>query len=84
MNVSILDRVRQIASDVFGMPLDRISRESSPSTIDAWDSLQHLNLVLALEQEFSVQLEPQDIEQMRSIDSAVKFVERMQKQADKG
>jgi acyl carrier protein len=59
--------VRVIASDIFSVPLDRIDDTSSPETIEAWDSIQHLNLVLALEEKFNLQLCPEEIETMRSI-----------------
>jgi len=64
---SILDQVRLIASDVFAYQADRIDTTSSPQTIESWDSVQHLNLVLALEDRFQVQLSPEDIERMQTI-----------------
>jgi acyl carrier protein len=63
--------VRHIVADLFSIPVEQITQESSPDTIEAWDSLQHLNLVLALEQEFSVQLMPEEIEQLLSIQDIV-------------
>lgn len=60
------ERVRQIFADIFGVPLECILPESSPETIETWDSLQHLNLVLALEQEFEVQFSPEEIETLIS------------------
>ncbi len=64
----MLDRVRSIVADLFGLPLAEIRPDSSPDTIPAWDSLQHLNLVLALEQEFGVQFAPEEIEQLLSVE----------------
>ena len=63
-----LDRVRRIFSDVFQVPLDQVTPQSSPDTIETWDSLQHLNLVLALEQEFQIQFTPEEIEQLLSVE----------------
>jgi acyl carrier protein len=71
----ILDQVRSIASDLFGVPMDRITPTSSPETIEAWDSTQHLNFVLALEEKFGLQLSPEDMEQMRNVGEAAKLVE---------
>jgi acyl carrier protein len=71
----ILDQVRSIASDLFGVPVDRITSASSPETIEAWDSTQHLNFVLALEEKFGLQLSPEDMEQMRNVGEAAKLVE---------
>jgi acyl carrier protein len=67
-NSPFLDRVRVIFSDVFQIPLDKVGPESSPDTIPNWDSLQHLNLVLGLEQEFNVQFSPEEIEQLLSVE----------------
>jgi acyl carrier protein len=67
MSTTLLDRVRSIAADVLEVPVDRISTGSSPETIDTWDSVHHLNLVLALEQEFNLQFEPEEIDQMKDI-----------------
>jgi acyl carrier protein len=64
-----------MASDLFGVPADQITRESSTESVEAWDSTQHLNFVLALEDKFNIQFSPEEMEQMRNIDSTVKLVE---------
>lgn len=68
MSSAVADRVRALAANIFQMDLAQVSLETSPDTIPAWDSLQHLNLVLALEQEFDVQFTPEEIEQLLSVD----------------
>jgi acyl carrier protein len=68
MSSPVLERVRGIAADVLRIPASQITPQSSPESIEAWDSVQHLNLVLALEQEFGVQFEPEEIDQMSNID----------------
>lgn len=75
MTASILDQVRGVASDLFSLPLDRIKPESSPESIDSWDSTQHLNFVLALEEKFGLQLSPEEMEQMRNVGEAAKVIE---------
>ena len=81
MTGSTLQQVRSIASDIFGVPTDKITPESSPETIENWDSMQHLNLVLAIEEKFGVQLEPEDIEGMKNIGAVAALVERLQSAA---
>lgn len=76
MNSSLLDRVRNIASDILQVTAERLEPDSSPQQIDIWDSVHHLNLVLALEQEFDVQLDPEDIDQMTSIGQIVSTLQR--------
>ena len=81
MTESTLDQVRNIASDIFGVPANKITAESSPETIENWDSMQHLNLVLAVEEKFGVQLAPEDIEQMKNVGAIATLVEKLQSTA---
>jgi acyl carrier protein len=67
VNATVLSRVQRIMADVFSMPVERVTLESSSETIDSWDSLQHLNLMLALEQEFGLELLPEEIERLVSV-----------------
>jgi acyl carrier protein len=75
LTLTILDQVRGVASDLFGVPVHRIVAESSPEMIEAWDSTQHLNFVLALEEKFGLQLSPEEMEQMRNVGEAARLVE---------
>jgi len=71
----MIDRIRRLAADLFNLPAERIYPSSSSADIKAWDSLQHLNLILAIEQEFQIQLEPEDPERMKTIYDVAKQVE---------
>lgn len=48
------EKLKQVMADVFGVPADTINDSSSLETIERWDSTGHLNLVLALEEQFDV------------------------------
>jgi len=77
--MSIEQRVRQVAADIFNLPLDQITPQSNPQTIETWDSVQHLNLVLALEGELGVQIAPEEIERMQSIAAVIELMEEKSK-----
>jgi len=62
-------RVLRIASDVLGEPIDRLNGDSSPDSVESWDSLNHMNLVLALEEEFGIQFTDDQIMQLLSVDA---------------
>lgn len=66
--------IRQVISDVLGVPVSKLSVESSPETIESWDSVQHLSLVLALESSLGVQFAPEDIEKMRTVGAIEKMI----------
>ena len=71
---STLEQVQAIASDIFGIPPAGITADSSPDTVETWDSIQHLNLVLAIEEKFRVQLSPEEIQEMKSVGSIAALV----------
>jgi acyl carrier protein len=68
-------------SDIFAVSLESVTADSSPETIESWDSIQHLNLVLALEEKFNLQLSPEEMEQMRSVAQIVALLEAKLPQA---
>ncbi len=74
MTSIVFERVQRIAADVFSVPIAQINAESSADTLEAWDSLQHLNLVLAVEQEFGVQFTPEEIEKLISVNAVVEML----------
>ena len=67
-------RVRRIAADIFDVPLGEITADSSPDTIVAWDSAQHLQFVLALEEALGIEFAPEEIELIRSVGTAEELV----------
>lgn len=65
MSDALQDRVRRICSQIFGIAAETIDEDTSPDTVLNWDSLKHMNLVLALEEEFGVQFtDTQTVEMM--------------------
>ena len=48
-------KLKEVLSRIFNVSLDAITEDASPDTIENWDSLRHMNLVLALEEEFDVE-----------------------------
>ena len=57
-------RIKSVIAAVFGLEPNRIDANASPDTVAKWDSHGHLNLVLALEQEFGVQFTDTQIYEM--------------------
>jgi len=54
-------RVKKVISQVFNVPAESINENTSPDTLKKWDSLGHMNLVIALEEEFGITLSEQQI-----------------------
>ncbi|NQV18394.1 MAG: acyl carrier protein [Armatimonadetes bacterium] len=58
------DRIKNVMSAVFEIPADSIDDDSSPESIESWDSLKHMNLVVTLEEEFDITLNDDEIFEM--------------------
>ena len=53
-------KLSAVISAVLNVDIGSIGPDSSRDTIESWDSLRHLNLILALEEEFGVTLPDED------------------------
>ena len=76
MKETVTGEVRSILSNLFLIDTEELSPDSSPDTVGAWDSLQHLNLVLDVEQKFNINLSPAEIEAMLSVHDIVDIVNK--------
>lgn len=75
MNAATYEKVRGIAADVLQVKGNALSADSSPETVEAWDSVQHLNLTLALEETFGFQFSPEEMDRMKTIGQIAAIVE---------
>lgn len=54
------EKLTAVISAVLNVDIGSIGPNSSRDTIESWDSLRHMNLILALEEEFGVTLPDED------------------------
>jgi acyl carrier protein len=54
------DTLKQIIATILKVDVSTISEDSSMDNVPNWDSLRHMNLVLALEEEFRVAIPDED------------------------
>ena len=55
------DRIKNIMAAVFEISISDIDDESSVDTIKSWDSLKHMNLIIALEEEFQITIPDEEV-----------------------
>lgn len=65
-------KVLEILQRVFN--LDSVDESCSQETCGNWDSMGQLNLVVELESEFDVELEPEEIGEMKSFRDVVRIL----------
>ena len=73
MGNAMEERIKNVMSAVFEIPVNQIKENSSPDTIESWDSLKHMNFVVALEEEFEIEFIDDEINEMMNF-ALIKFV----------
>ena len=58
---NIEKKLKNVFSVVFELDSNSINENSSPDNIDNWDSLKHMMLISALEEEFDVQFSDEEM-----------------------
>ena len=77
------EKIRQIMSQTFNVPLEQITDQTKVETIQSWDSLHHINLILALEREFGTTFAPEEIIEMVSFQDVLKVLKQKIQTAEK-
>ena len=67
MTGDVLNEVRSVAADIFAVDLKTLTGASCPEQVEVWDSVQHLNLVLALEGKYGIEFAPEEMERMQDL-----------------
>lgn len=70
----IEQQVKEIVSRIFKIEMSQIQSDFSQENINDWDSLKHLNLVVALEKKFAIQIEPDEIAIMYDLKSIINLI----------
>lgn len=74
MSSDIETEIKNIMSTVLDVDVGTINPSATSETIGNWDSLKHMNLIVALEEKFSITLDDEDILDMLSFESIVKKI----------
>ena len=57
-------KIKQLFADVLQVSISQILDSTTPVNLEQWDSINHLNLIAIFEDEFSIDIEPEEIPQM--------------------
>lgn len=59
--------LRDIIADTLEIPPVDVTPELSSDSVEMWDSFRHLQMILALEGEYGVQFDPQQIPELTTV-----------------
>ena len=64
---SVIQELDPIFQDILDQPELRLSPESNASTVDGWDSLAHVNLVMAIEQQMRIRFALGELQALKNV-----------------
>jgi len=68
------EKIKEIMAAVFEMNAADIKDSADSTTIPNWDSLNQMNLIVALEDEFNVRFEDDEIVELTSFESIENYL----------
>lgn len=71
------DTIKLVMSQVFQIEPSEITADSSPESIERWDSLKHMQLIMALEDELGIQFPDEAIPELVSFGAIEQMVQEL-------
>jgi acyl carrier protein len=71
----ILERVRQVVADQVDDDELALSMDTIASNVDGWDSLAHVRIMIAIEEEFGVRFDMSEITSLTNVGDLVRLIE---------
>lgn len=75
MSDSVAAKVKEIIVDELGVETDKVTTDASFVDDLGADSLDTVELIMAFEEEFEIDIPDEDAEQMRTVGDAVDYIE---------
>lgn len=70
---SVFEQIRSIAAACFNTAPENLSPQSAPESTEGWDSLAHVNFIVAIEDSFGVKFSPRQIMMLETLQHAENF-----------
>lgn len=68
------DRVFSLLAVILDIDREALTLESSPDTLEEWDSIKHMDIILALEEEFGIQFRDEEIVKISSVSELMQSI----------
>jgi acyl carrier protein len=74
--MSTLEKLHPIFKQVFEDEDINLKRETTADDIDAWDSLSHMNLVVAIELEFKIRFALGELQTLKNVGNLADLIDK--------
>ncbi len=74
MDKEIYERLNNVFRDIFDDETIEVNANTTSSDIEDWDSLEHINLIVAIEQEFGMKFNMNEVTTMKNVGEMVEII----------
>ena len=71
---SVAERIKQIVAEQLGVEEDQVTKDASFMDDLGADSLDTVELVMALEEEFDIEISDEDAEKIQTVQNAIDYI----------
>jgi len=71
----IIERLNDVFRDVFGDDSISVTADTTSADIDDWDSIEHINLIGAVESEFGMRFKMREVSGMKNVGEMITIIE---------
>ena len=70
----VFDKLTEVFRDVFDDESISVTENTTSNDIEDWDSLEHINLVVAIEEEFGMKFKMSEVTGMKNVGEMVEII----------
>ncbi len=70
----IYERLNHVFQDIFDDESITVNADTTADDIEDWDSLEHINLIVAIEQEFNMKFNMNEVTSMKNVGEMVDII----------
>ena len=74
MEEKIYEELNEIFRDIFDDDSIELTPETNSDDIEDWDSLEHINLVVAIEKKFNIKFSMDEVTGMKNVGEMVQII----------
>lgn len=73
-DTNVMANLTAVFRNVFGNEALTLSRTTTAQDVDGWDSLMHINLIVAIEREFKIRFTSREITALRNVGELIDLI----------
>lgn len=74
--MNIKETLQEIFRDMLDLDDLVLENETTASDIEEWDSLAHINLVVAIEREYNIKFALGELQDLKNIEDMIRLIEK--------